>query len=132
MASPFERAAYFGQQGRIIPAGWSAPEGDYVFCLGVDAPGRFEELDIGDYVEVSQTATFQAGTKLLRMRVKIRGPAVVPPGCAWLLVLIVGGGVRAQRRIDAGRTRELVDLSANVSKLVGAQDITLHLELIAA
>lgn len=45
-------------QGRIQSAGFIPPEGDFAFVLGRDLSGLFENLNVGDFVEVAQTANF--------------------------------------------------------------------------
>lgn len=62
------------QQGRILPEGVTAPDGDYVFCLGLDGETstHLQELAIGDYFEVKQTADFDNET-YISFPIQIRG-----------------------------------------------------------
>ena len=41
------------RHGRIEPAGWIPPYGDYAFILGSDLPGHIHRLEAGDRSEVS-------------------------------------------------------------------------------
>lgn len=129
--SPFERA--FGQQqGRIAPAGWGAPDGDHVFVLGHDTPGRFESLAVGDFVEVQQNTFVAPATKFIRVRAFLRGPAVVVPGAAWDFSLRLDGVERVVRRMREGASRDLRDLAINVSNLDGSRLLAARLTLVSA
>jgi hypothetical protein len=131
MSNAFTRE--FGvRQGRIEPVD-GATEGDFAFVLGFDTPGRFELLDIGDNIEVRQTAEFQAGEKVVRVAVRLRGPASIPAGHKWVFELIIDGDVRATRDIHAGDDRELVEFMANCSKVgAGNKLLAMRLSLAAA
>lgn len=126
----FTRA--FGvEQGRIQPKGWSPPpEGDYAMVLGYDLAGRFEDLDIGDFIEARQTATFQPTTRILQATVYVRAPLVIPASVAWELSIWIDSIERVRRRIRAGHSHQL-NLSANVSKLSGALPVWLRLGVVA-
>lgn len=45
-------------QGRIQSTGFIPPEGEFAFVLGRDLSGLFENLNVGDFTEVAQTAAF--------------------------------------------------------------------------
>jgi hypothetical protein len=124
------------QQGRITPAGWLQPEGDFAFVLGFDRAGHVEVLNIGDYCEVSQTAEFSGAlnaTRILRLTARLRAPTTMPLGTAWDFTLSIDGTVRARRRLSPPRTRELIDIAANVGKAIaGNHTVALRLELVAA
>ncbi len=117
-------------QGRIRPSGFSAPEGTFAFVLGRDFPGLAQRLNIGDFVEVRQTAHF-GDAKLVRVRARLRPPASTPVGIAWRASLRVDGDIRASALLEPGRTRERVDLAANVSKLSGEHELGFRLEVVA-
>ncbi|MCI0635022.1 MAG: hypothetical protein L0206_14075 [Actinobacteria bacterium] len=117
-------------QGRVDPQGFTPPQGEFAFLLGRDLPGLLQTLEVGDFVEVKQTASF-GDAKLVRLRARMRPPASVPAGVAWKASLRIDGGERASALLVPGRTRDRVDLAANVSKLVGDHELGFRLELVA-
>ena len=117
-------------QGRIAPAAFTPPEGTFAFVLGRDLPGLMQKLEVGDFVEVKQTADF-GDANLVRLRARLRPPATVPAGVAWKASLRIDGGERASQLLVPGRTRDRVDLAANVSKLAGDHELGFRLELVA-
>lgn len=129
---PFDSfTSHFGTyQGRLRPAGFT-PVGEVAFVLGSDVPGIMALLEIGDFVEVSQTGDL-TGVKYLRFTMRGRPPTSLPPGAAWQLSLWVAGLRRATTLILPGRTRDHADLAANVSHLPGNQAVALRLEVVAA
>lgn len=119
------------QQGRIAPVGATPPEGLYSFCLGLDslAAEHLQELDVGDYIELTQTGDFDTET-FLAIPIQIRGPASIAAGTTgWKVSLIVNGAERASRTFGAGVTIDTT-LTANVSDLVGNVPIAIRLELV--
>jgi hypothetical protein len=117
-------------QGRVVPQGFAPPEGTFAFVLGRDLPGLAQKLAAGDRVEVKQTASF-GDAKLLRLRARMRPPVVAPVGVAWKASLRIDGVERASALLTAERTRDRLDLAANVSKLVGDHELAFRLELVA-
>ena len=117
-------------QGRVDPQGFTPPQGEFVFVLGRDLPGLQQQLEVGDFVEVKQTANF-GDTKLVRLRARMRPPSAVPAGVAWKASLRIDGGERASALLVPGRTRDRVDLAVNVSKLAGDHELGFRLELVA-
>lgn len=116
-------------QGRVAPA--HAPPGfsAVLFVLGEDEPGWRFDLDQGDRAEVVQTADL-TGVAFVRTNLALRVPASVPAGLAWEASIVVDGVKRARALGVPGRTRVLGDLAANVSKLSGAHQVGLRLELV--
>jgi hypothetical protein len=117
-------------QGRVAPQGFVPPEGSFAFVLGRDLPGLAQKLAIGDRVEVKQTANF-GDAKLVRLRARMRPPAVVPADVAWKASLRVDGVEQTSALLTPGRTRDRLDLAANVSKLTGDHELAFRLELVA-
>lgn len=117
-------------QGRIAPSAFTPPEGVFAFVLGRDLPGLTQKLNVGDYVEVKQTADF-GDTKVVRFRARMRPPESVPPGVAWRASLRVDGSDRASTLLVPGRTRDRVDLAANVSKLSGNHELAFRLAVVS-
>ena len=75
-------------QGRLRPH-WAEPtDGDFVFVLGEDEPGRFFELAPGDHCEVTQD-TDLTGVDLLRIMLRLRVPTGLPAGLAWEASILV-------------------------------------------
>jgi hypothetical protein len=98
-------------QGRIGPQGFAPPEGTFAFVLGRDLPGLRQKLNVGDFVEVKQTADF-GDAKLVRVRARMRPPESLPAGVAWKASLRIDGAERASALLLPGRTRDRVDLAA--------------------
>ncbi len=119
-----------GTQGRIQPSGFTPPEGTFAFVLGRDLPGLGQKLNLGDFVEVKQTADFGDAT-LVRLRARLRPPDSVPAGVAWRASLRIDGVARASALLEPGRTRDRLDLAANVSKLSGNHELGFRLEVVA-
>jgi hypothetical protein len=117
-------------QGRVQPQGFAPPQGAFAFVLGRDLPGLTQKLELGDFVEVKQTADF-GDAKLVRLRARMRPPAEVPAGVAWKASLRLDGAERASQILVPGRTRDRIDLAANVSKLAGDHELAFRLELVA-
>jgi phage tail-like protein len=69
-------------QGRIIPTNWTAPSGEYVFCLGHDLRGQSALVNGGDTVTVAQTFD-STGFNMLRATLHIRAPRTMPSGSKW-------------------------------------------------
>lgn len=118
-----------GLSGRIKPTGWQPPEGAYVYCLGYDVPGRFEMMRSGDSVVLSQANAVPAGAILLKVRALMRGPAAaLPSGLKWVLSILVGTTELARRVVLPGRSRDLLDLAANIQSYAGTT-VTVKLKL---
>ena len=117
-------------QGRIAPAAFTPPEGTFAFVLGPDLPGLAQKLNVGDFVEAKQTADF-GGTSIVRFRARMRPPASLPAGVAWKASLRIDGGERASTLLVPGRTRDRIDLAANVSKLSGNHELAFRLAVVA-
>lgn len=117
-------------QGRIAPAAFTPPEGLHAFVLGRDLAGLAQRLNVGDFVEVKQTADF-GDAKIVRFRARMRPPMSVPAGMAWRASIRIDGADRASTLLVPGRTRDRVDLAANVSKLSGNHELAFRLALVA-
>lgn len=116
-------------QGRIAPAAFTPPEGTFAFVLGRDLPALAQKLNVGDFVEVKQTADF-GDTAIVRFRARMRPPATVPAGVAWKASILIDGGERASTLLVPGRTRDRIDLAANVSKLLGNHELAFRLAVV--
>ncbi len=117
-------------QGRLAPESYVPSSGTFAFVLGHDLSGLAQKLAVGDRVEVSQTASF-GDMKLVRVRARMRPPSSMPAGLAWRASLRVDGTERARTVLAPGRTRDRIDLAANVSKLTGDHELAFRLELVA-
>lgn len=119
------------QQGRLQPVGVTPADGDWALVLGTERAGDVWALNVGDYLEWTQTAQFAASTTLFRITAaRFRGPAAPTVGAAWRFLLLVDGVERARHDIEAGRTVDKVTLAANVTALAGTYPITLRLEVV--
>lgn len=121
------------ESGRVVaPAGWPA-NATAAYVLGSDAPGQLRQFNVGDYVEVAQTADF-SGAKILRLSVRLRGPLLAPPtvGSAWVFLVLVDGGEKLRVPLDA-RTRTLADQGIYVgNQAPGNHTLALRLALVSA
>jgi len=113
-------------QGRI-----ESSAGEASFVLGDLEPGRSFDLQLGDYAEVVQT-TDLTGVTLVRARCTLVVPAGLPTSLAWEASILIDGSKLASTTCGACRARELTDLAANVSKLVGDHEVAIRLTLVGA
>lgn len=115
---------------RIMPRNWVAPEGEFVLCLGHDSPGRKERMAVGDFVQLGQTGDFDT-TTIFRIQSRIRAPVSMPGDTYWEVSIVIDGTKHTARKLEAGRTRDLMDMSANVSNLApGNHALAFRIELV--
>lgn len=114
-----------GPQGLI-----AAPEGEHVFCLGYELAGLFHRFAAGDFSQIEQDENFGA-TNIVRVVALIRSTDVMPSTLAWRFSLLLDGVIYTSRILEPGRDRSLVDIAANVSKLVGNHTLGFRLDLIS-
>lgn len=119
-------------QGRIEPSGCLPSAGSWVMCLGSDETGCFEELNVGDKVEVSQTIADTTGMCLVRLRATCRGPDAVVAGAGWKLSWFVDSVLQSSRIVWPSRIVDLDDLVFNLYGLTGTHILKVRLEVIAA
>lgn len=100
-------------EGRVIPAGWTPPDGTYVFVLGSDTPGTIGRLKVGDFVQVAQSGDYPNAT--FRARARLRPPSSVPEGVWWEGSILVGGQVLRTMRLDPGPTQDFADVTCEVT-----------------
>jgi len=124
---PFMAAVARGDGLRLQPDNFDAPEGDFAVCLGTDTPGAVGRFRNGDYFEINQEADFDDAL-ILRMKSRIRGPSSMPANTFWYAKLLIDSTLITSRVILPGRTRDLVDIAANVSHFA-AGDHTIRLRL---
>ena len=113
-------------QGRV-----EADPGEVRFVLGDTEGGNRFVLVPGDYAEVVQTTDLTDVT-LVRARLTLRVPADSAAAPAWEASIVVDGVKLARTACEAGRSRVIRDLAANVSKHTGMHDIGVRLELVSA
>ncbi len=114
-------------QGRIPLGGGTA--GEYAFVLGDADAGRFVELSAGDFAQISQH-TDLTGVSFVRVRLSLRVPKSTPIGLAWNATILIDGMRAATTSAASGQERAVTDLCANVSKLTGAHQVSVRLELV--
>ena len=120
------------RQGRIVPDGFTPPDGTHVMCLGADRAGMVIDLDFGDGVIVSQTANF-AGAKFVALHLRYRCPDTVEYG-TWVAEVLIDDELRVRRPLVAGRTRSMADVGlciADLSPANHALKVRLFLEGLA-
>lgn len=109
---------------RVEPAGWTAPEGSFVFVFGCDEAGREGYFIPDDSVSIAQTDGY-GGAFFIRARARLRGPEVAPPaGWSWEAYSTVGAIEPWSFELLPGETRDLSDLAINTQAL-GGGDIAL-------
>jgi len=126
--TPFD-AALGTRQGRLAPVGFEPTSGDFAFVLGSDRAGDIHDFEIGDHAEVQQDVDVTSDN-FIRASIRLRNPGAVPAGVNWEASITVGGVKKTSMLLAPGRTRDRVDMAANVSKLSGVQTVGLRLELV--
>lgn len=98
------------------------------FVLGIDAENVYEELDNGDYVEVSPNINPDlTGISFVRAHFLIRGPLTAPGTGTWKFSILIDDVEHVAVDIPSGRARLLQDLRAHVSKLTGQHKVAFRL-----
>lgn len=122
-------------QGRIVPSGWTPPEGTHAFVLGSDVPGVERSFVAGDYMRVEQSADL-TGIKSIRPRVRVRPPSSIPAGAKWSIIFGVDTDGQVVYELDGsadsaltGETRDIDDVVINTSALSGTHAIRVTLRL---
>lgn len=116
-------------QGRIIPVNFVPIDGVWVLCLGRDLAALEQDLNVGDFVQIEQTADFDS-TEVVEISVRLRSSSALPSPRRWKVQLLIDSVERAVRILRDG---EEVDqkLAANVSQLApGNHALALRLELV--
>ena len=103
--------------------------GDHVFVLGNDHTGYLHDLKPGDFSEVKQESDL-TDVDLVRADLVLRVPDSLPPEFYWEVSIVVSGNELAAATSSPGRTRQLHDLAANVSKLNGLHQVGVRLQLV--
>lgn len=116
------------EQGRCEPDHFSS-DGTYSLVLGHDEPLTFARLRVGDFISVHQTADIGT-TKVLKARVRCRGPEYMPGTSKWRFSLYVGGVEKTHRICTPGSLTDYVSFSANLSGLTGVLSIAFVLTLV--
>ena len=120
---------YGVRQGRIEPVNFAADE-TYAFALGSDRPNHGEYLRVGDFMTLAQMADVGA-TKIMKMRVRLRGPSYMPGDAKWVFSLYVNGVVVESTRHIAvvKQTTDYADIAINLAPYVGVATLALVLRL---
>ena len=116
-------------QGRIRPSRVSATLGEHLIVLGDEVDGYRYRLTSGDHVELKQDVDL-TGVDFVRIQARLTVPPELPSDLAWNVSILVGGIALAVASCRSGRSRELRDLAANVSKHAGVHQVALRLELV--
>ena len=133
MPGPLEFGPFdfdFGSgQGRTAPANF-AQDDEYALVLGHDRPLAAAYVRVGDFISVHQTADIGA-TKILKMRVRIRGPEYMPGDAYWVFSVYANlVEIASTRRVaTVGKTTDYVDIAVNLAGLAGVVPIALVLKL---
>jgi phage tail-like protein len=117
------------QSLRVQPAGWTAPEGSYVFVFGCDEAGREGYFLPDDEVSISQIDSY-GSARFIRAKARLRGPDVEPPtGWRWEAYSQVFSDETWAFELLPGETRDLTDLAINLVTIGGGGAITLRFGL---
>lgn len=90
MGTPWE-ARLGVSQGRIQPHGATPSDGSWLFVLGDDQEGRTADLDVDDFVAVSQDVDLTGIDVVNLGQAEFRFTDPSPAGGTWELELLVGG-----------------------------------------
>jgi len=104
-------------------------DGDHVFVLGDDRTDHLHDLKPGDFTEVKQESDL-TDVDLVRADLTLRVPESLSPELYWEASIVVSGNELATATCGSGRTRQLRDLAANVSKLSGPHQVGVRLQLV--
>lgn len=115
------------EQGRCEPDNFSS-DGTYSFVLGHDEPLTLARVRVGDFMSVHQTADIGA-TKVLKARVRCRGPEFMPGTTKWRLSLYVDGVEKTHRICTPETLMDYVSFAVNLSGLSGTHSIAFILNL---
>lgn len=119
------------EQERAIPTNFPA-DGTWSFVLGHDEVGRFVMLNVGDSASVYAYGDFESAT-IVRFHGRLRGPEEYPAGVALQASLLIDGVAYASRTLEAGETRDLFDMAANVVGVgPGNHELRFRFELVSA
>lgn len=116
-------------QGRSQPENFAQDE-LYALVLGHDRPNVGVYIKVGDRISVNQTADI-GNTKILKARVRIRGPEYMPGDAYWQFSIYANlVEVASTRRVAAvGKTVDYIDIAVNLSGESGVVPIALVLKL---
>lgn len=133
MSTPYD-ADLGARQGRIQPAGWTTPDGSYVFCLGHDTPGTERMVMQGDQVAITQTfdlASLPTQPSVIRFRARVRAHTISgTPTPTWSFRILVDGDEVYALGIPINqRVRDLRDLVVPVMASPTAPDVKLVLQV---
>ena len=115
------------EQGRCDPDHFSS-DGTYAFTLGHDEPLTFARLRVGDFISIAQTADIGT-TKLLKARVRCRGPEFMPGATKWRLSLYIDGVEKTHRICNVETLTDYVSFAVNLSAYSGSVSIAFALKL---
>ena len=107
-----------------------APEGEHVYVLGYELAGLFHRFAAGDFAQTEQEDDF-GSTNIVRVVALIRSTDVMPSNLAWRFSLLLDGVAYTTRLLEPKRDRALVDVAANVSKLIGLHTLGFRLDLVS-
>ncbi|HEY5317759.1 MAG TPA: hypothetical protein VIJ20_07245, partial [Solirubrobacteraceae bacterium] len=100
-------------EGRIQPTGWTAPDGNWVLCLGSDTPGLTGRLEVGDFIQAAQAGTYP--DNVMGLRARTRGPSSAPDQCWWEAAVVIAGVPVLVRRVDVGELYDFADIGWEVA-----------------
>lgn len=115
------------EQGRADPDHFSS-DGTYAFIMGHDEPLTFARLRVGDYMTVHQTADIGT-TKILKARVRCRGPEFMPGTTKWRLSLYIDGVETTHRTCSVETLTDYVSFAVNLTSYSGNVSIAFALKL---
>ncbi len=120
---------YGTNQGQIEPTGFPADE-TFAFAMGSDRPDNGVYLRVGDFMTLAQMADI-GDTKILKMRVRLRGPTYMPGDAKWVFVLYIDGIEQpfTKHLVAVKQTTDFADIAVNLSTYSGVHTLALVLRL---
>lgn len=114
--------------GRIEPANWTPPDGDYAWVFGSDIDGVEKDLSVGDYVTITQSVDVTAVT-LLSFACKFRQSSSAT--AQFKLEVYANSLLKYTLQPDPGESVDYDSRTINVSALTGSVDVEFRFEVVS-
>lgn len=109
------------EQGRVInPQGFTPPEGEAALVLGSDEAGHFRRFNVGDRIDVFQSDTPDAASKLLKFATRAIGPSRMPSVTSGDETFTLADTENLLVKVDDGTQQNIVFDAADFSDITNA------------